>query len=147
MGCEAQPVQTRNRPPLRAMARGCVMGTDSILLSRLRVFRLPYMLLPRGLVMREIPARFSLCGAFFVGATIFVLAFLAYFVRSGMGGGQIQDGLGRTLEPSPWIISLIMQTDHWAGWPYFPIDFVVFWGGVGAAFILLTAGLRKSNQS
>ena len=128
------------------------MGPNSILLSRLRVCRLPYMLLPRGLVMREIPARFSLCGAFFVGATIFVLAFLAYFVRAGMGVGQIQDGLGRTLEPSPWFISLIMQTDHWAGWIYFLIDSVVFWGGVGVVFILLTAGLslrppRKLNRS
>jgi hypothetical protein len=97
--------------------------------------------------MREIPARFSLCGAFFVGATIFVLAFLAYFVRAGLDAGQIQDGLGRTLEPSPWFISVTMLIDHWAGWPYFFIDFIVFLGGVGFAFILLRAGLRKSNQS
>jgi len=59
-----------------------------------------------------------------------VLGFLAYFVRSfDKTTGTWSDGLGRTLEAAPLVARFIFGTDSlWAGWGYFALEFLAFWG-------------------
>ncbi len=68
-----------------------------------------------------------------------VLGFLAYFVRSfDRVTGVVIDGLGRQLELAPFVARFVFGTDSlWAGWGYFVLDMVVFWGGVGVASVLV----------
>jgi hypothetical protein len=65
---------------------------------------------------------------------------LAYFVRSfHQPTGVWFDGLGRRLEEAPFIARFVFGAEsQWAGWGYFALDFVVFWGGVALAYGLLT---------
>lgn len=70
-------------------------------------------------------------------AAAFILGFLAYLVVSvEPGAGITHDGLGRPLTNSPWFMELIFYTGaNWAGWKWFVVDMIVFWGlfGTGAA--------------
>ncbi|SRR5258706_11789076 len=68
-----------------------------------------------------------------------VLGVLAYFVRSfHQATGVWSDGLGRLLEETPLVARFVFGTEsQWAGWGYFALDFVVFWGGIAVAYGLL----------
>jgi hypothetical protein len=78
-----------------------------------------------------------------------VLGFLAYFVRSfDKTTGTWSDGLGRKLEAAPLVARFIFGTDGlWAGWGYFALEFIAFWGGIGVAIALakLAAKLEKQD--
>lgn len=69
---------------------------------------------------------------------VFGLGVFAYFVRSYREGVWF-DGLGRRLEDTPFIARFIFGTEsQWAGWGFFALDFVVFWGGLAIAYGLAT---------
>ncbi len=75
---------------------------------------------------------------------ILVLAFIAYFVSSyDPITGAMSDGLGRPLERAPFLAQLVFgEDDLWAGWGYFIVDMIVFWGGLGIGFGLIKLGAR-----
>jgi hypothetical protein len=78
-----------------------------------------------------------------------VLGFLAYFVRSFNQPTRLWfDGLGRKLEDTPFIARFIFGADsQWAGWGYFALDFIVFWGGVAIAVGLLSLAAKLDNKT
>jgi hypothetical protein len=70
----------------------------------------------------------------------FCLGFLAYFVRSYSPGGIGHDGLGRELEPTPFVARFMFgEASTWPGWGYFFLDMVVFWGGVAVLYGLASS--------
>jgi len=75
----------------------------------------------------------------------FILGFVAYFVFSFDPQTKVTfDGLGRQLSESPKLVRLIFGEDkQWAGWRWFLIDMVVFWGAMGLGGSLAAWGLRK----
>tara|TARA_X000000368_G_scaffold409883_1_gene392538 strand:+ start:1143 stop:1412 length:270 start_codon:yes stop_codon:yes gene_type:complete len=82
--------------------------------------------------MRHIIKLFS--GLIFV--SVFVLGFYAYFIRS-TDGGIIYDGLGRQLHIVPLFARLFVPDSLWAGFYWYVIDFVVFFGGIAFAAFLM----------
>ncbi len=78
-----------------------------------------------------------------------VIGFLAYFVRSFNQPTRLWfDGLGRKLENTPFIARFIFGADsQWAGWGYFVLDFVVFWGGVAIAYGLVTLATKLDKKT
>jgi hypothetical protein len=70
----------------------------------------------------------------------FILGFLAYFVRSlDSNTGLYFDGLGRQLQLAPFVARFVLGTDSlWPGWLFFTLDLVVFWGGMGIGYVLIT---------
>jgi hypothetical protein len=78
----------------------------------------------------------------------FALGFLAYFTRSFDGSTRTWfDGLGRRLEETPFVARFFLGADsQWAGWGFFVLDAVVFWGGVAIAIGLFTAAARLSKK-
>jgi hypothetical protein len=49
--------------------------------------------------------------------------------------------------PTPFIARFVFGADsQWAGWGYFALDAVVFWGGVVIAIGLLTAASKLSKK-
>ena len=64
----------------------------------------------------------------FIG--LFIFGFLAYFVTSA----GPSDGLGRPLSQAPILMRMLFgQERMWAGWGWFAVDMVVFWGSIAAA--------------
>ena len=78
-----------------------------------------------------------------------VIGFLAYYIRSfDRGVGAYFDGLGRQLEPTPFIVRIIFGADSlWAGWGYFLLDFVIFWIAVGVGYALLQFTDNRPSSS
>jgi hypothetical protein len=78
-----------------------------------------------------------------------VVGFLAYFTRSFNQSTHLWfDGLGRKLEDTPFIARFIFGADsQWAGWGYFVLDLVVFWGGVAVAIGLLTLAAKFDKKT
>ena len=78
---------------------------------------------------------------------VFVVGFVAYFIFSFEPQTRVTyDGLGRQLTDSPWLVRLILGEDkQWAGWRWFLVDMVVFWGTIGVGFSLVSWGLKKKN--
>lgn len=74
--------------------------------------------------------------------------FLAYFVFSfNTDTQQWFDGLGRSLTDSPWLMRLILGEDRqWAGWFWFLVDMVVFWGGIAIALALIHRGSQTGKK-
>jgi amino acid transporter len=73
-----------------------------------------------------------------IGVALFAAGFMAYFIRTfDPETGITSDGLGRMLLPTPWIAKFVFGEDSdWAGWAWFGMDFVIFWGVIGIiAFI------------
>lgn len=89
-----------------------------------------------------------LYGVIIAGAVVgLVLGFLAYYVRSfNQATGTYFDGLGRQLDLAPFFIRFVFWNDSlWAGWGYFTIDMVVFWGGIGVGSAI--AGLASKFET
>ncbi len=78
-----------------------------------------------------------------VGA--FAGVFLGYFVvKTTPGGIGLLDGLGRSLEPAPFLARFFLGQDRmWAGWGWWAIDMFWFWGSMALAFFLFSAAQRK----
>jgi hypothetical protein len=77
---------------------------------------------------------------------VLYLGIMAYFVRSyDRSSGRIFDGLGRLLEPAPFVARFIFGADsYWAGWLQFGLEMVVFWGGAAIGVGLISyASMKK----
>jgi len=80
----------------------------------------------------------------YLGGTImiavFIYGFITYFITSpDPGTGQLHDGLGRQLSASPFFMRFLFGQERlWAGWLWFFIDMVVFWGGIAAGGALMS---------
>ena len=62
--------------------------------------------------------------------SLVVLGFLGYFVTSP----GPSDGLGRPLTEAPVFVRILFgQERMWAGWTWFAVDMLIFWGSIGAA--------------
>ena len=71
-----------------------------------------------------------------VALGVIITALLAYFVVA-KDSTSWTDGLGRSLVPAPWLARLIFgASKEWAGWSWFLVDLVWFWGGIWLAFSL-----------
>lgn len=63
---------------------------------------------------------------------LFLCAFLAYFVISRDKAGNFYDGLGRPLDVSPAFVRFLFGQERlWAGWTWFIVEMIVFWGWIG----------------
>jgi hypothetical protein len=73
---------------------------------------------------------------------VFVAGFFAYFVRSFDAANRVwYDGLGRALSDTPAIVRFFFGKEReWTGWLWLLTDFVVFWGGIGIAYLLIQFG-------
>ena len=70
----------------------------------------------------------------FIG--LLIAGFMAYLVNS-VGPGGLYDGLGRRLTEAPVLMRIFFgQERMWAGWFWFAVDMLVFWGSVALALIL-----------
>jgi hypothetical protein len=85
-------------------------------------------------------------------ATILILSalitgFLAYFITTVDKHNQLYDGLGRHLTESPLFIRFIFGQDRlWAGWGWFAIDMVVFFGVIALSQFFLKIAFKDSNS-
>ena len=84
-----------------------------------------------------------------IAITVVYLAFKAYFARQVVTSedGLLKktlDGLGRELSNVPFPATLIVSDPQWAGFGWFIIDFIVFFGGLGLAFFIYGSG-NKDN--
>ncbi len=92
--------------------------------------------------MRRLFSKACYAGAVVVGVSVFVAGFLAYFIfKYDPTTQQTFDGLGRTLGPSPLFMRFIFDEDRlWAGWTWWTVDMIWFWGGIGVAYLLFKLG-------
>lgn len=84
-------------------------------------------------------------GVVIIGCVV-IAAFIAYFVLSFDPQSKITvDGFGRQLFDAPWFVKTFLGQDHlWAGWSWFIVDMLIFWGGVGIGSRLASWGLKKN---
>lgn len=88
-------------------------------------------------IMRE---KISIAIAALWVLALFVYSFLAYMVRSSNEDGPC-DGLGRHLSDAPLLMRIFFGQDHsWAGFGWFAVDMIAFWGSIAIAVVLV---LRK----
>jgi len=81
-----------------------------------------------------------------VGLAAFVAAFIAYFITSIGPAGESLDGFRRPLSESPLLMRLIFGQERlWAGWFWFGIDMIVFWGSLVTAAVLVNFGLNEKK--
>lgn len=75
---------------------------------------------------------------------VFIAGFMAYFVTSvDPVTHQMSDGFGRELVESPMLVRFLFGQERlWVGWLWFVVDFIVFWGGMGLGFFLVTFGFK-----
>lgn len=67
---------------------------------------------------------------------VIITGLLAYFIVAKDSTSWV-DGLGRSLVPAPWPARLIFgASKEWAGWSWFLVDLLWFWGGIWVAFTL-----------
>ena len=86
-------------------------------------------------------------GVALVGAVL-VAGFLAYFVtRPDPLTHTFADGLGRSLSTSPLLMRVLFGQDRlWAGWLWFAIDLVVFWGTIVAGYSVASWGFTDDKR-
>ncbi len=72
--------------------------------------------------------------------------FLAYFATS-LEGSYWVDGLNRVLVGAPWFMRFLFWTDKWAGWQWFIVDLIWFWGGLAFAIAVGWHGVRKEDET
>lgn len=82
-----------------------------------------------------------------VGIGVFVASFLGYFLVAKQGTYWV-DGLGRPLFSAPWPARLVFGANkEWAGWSWFFVDLLWFWGGLGLAFFLGSLAGKHPTES
>lgn len=80
----------------------------------------------------------------FLFIVVFIAGFAAYFITSvDPQTRTMYDGIGRPLSESPLLMRLILGQERlWAGWGWFIVDLVIFWGGIGLGFTLTKYGFK-----
>jgi hypothetical protein len=79
--------------------------------------------------------------------SVFIAGFIAYFTfRVDPHTGITYDGFGRQLCKSPWIVKLVLQEGHWAGWIWFVVDLVIFWSCIAFGVILARCGFKSESK-
>lgn len=74
---------------------------------------------------------------------LLICGFLAYFATSFDKISKTWfDGLGRTLEPAPFLIRFIYMDDLWPGLKWFIFDIFIFWGAVLLGYSLINLSRR-----
>lgn len=84
-----------------------------------------------------------------VGWIVLLIAgFMAYFVSHAKNGVSI-DGLGRQLFDAPAVIRFLLLgvQGRWAGFGWFCVDFIIVWGWIGVAYILISVSEKLSTPS
>ena len=73
---------------------------------------------------------------------VFVIGAAAYMVTSfNVDTQQWWDGLGRPLTESPWLMQVLLGEERlWAGWFWFIVDMIIFWGSIGVAIVFIKLG-------
>lgn len=93
--------------------------------------------------MKKIASKLIFAIVVIGGTILFILGFLAYFKIDKHLDGTIYDGLGRQLDFCPPIISFVFwNSGLWAGWMWFIVDIVFFFGLISIGYLLL----QKSKQ-
>ncbi|MDB9818335.1 hypothetical protein OAC08_03085 [Pelagibacterales bacterium] len=69
--------------------------------------------------------------------------FNSYFVRTSNSNIWF-DGLGRQLYETPFILKWFGHGYEYAGWYWWSIDMLVFWGGIG--FLVLIWQFKSSDN-
>jgi len=99
--------------------------------------------------MRKIIAKAIYAISFLYGVAIFIIGFMAYFMRTFDPVNHLwYDGLGRLMLPTPMIARFIFSEDsEWAGWGWFAVDVVAFWSSVAilVGLITLAGKIAKSK--
>lgn len=87
-----------------------------------------------------------------VGVILFITAMLggvlAYFVcTTDQTTNIMYDGFGRRLSESPFLMRWIFGEERvWAGWKWFFLDMVIFWGTMILGYGLVSFGFRDSDK-
>ena len=78
-----------------------------------------------------------------------VAGFLAYFVKSwSPDHTRLLDGVGRSLEPAPWLARFYLGTDGvWAGLGWHIAVLALFFGGWFGAAVIGKWGLRWNESA
>ena len=89
---------------------------------------------------------FSRVAAAAIAISVFIAAFMAYFLRSfDRESKTVYDGLGRKLSAPPvWAKILITSENSWAGLGWHALDFIWFFGGLALAFGVYQLGEKLS---
>ncbi len=84
--------------------------------------------------------------AIVMGISAFVLGFMAYFVKSiNNTSGIFYDGFGRQLYEAPTLLQIILPIEPmWAGFVWFILDLIVFFGLLVSAYYLF--GVMDENH-
>ncbi len=86
-----------------------------------------------------------------IGVGVFVAGFIAYFVTTmDRTTGQIVDGFGRPLNPTPGVLRLAFGLERmWTGFFWWLADLLWFFGGLYLAFTLFSTAQRldKNEES
>lgn len=91
-------------------------------------------------LLRKVLPPIAIC--WFIAFLIY--GFLAYFTTTA--GPNPTDGLGRPLEEAPWFMRMFFGHDKmWAGWKWFAIEMVAFWGCIGL-FVGLSKWLEEDKS-
>lgn len=79
--------------------------------------------------------------------TVVIAAFIAYFVyKTDPTTNVIYDGFGRPLSESPFLMRWFLGQDRvWAGWVWFALDMVIFWGGALTGYGLACWGFKETQ--
>lgn len=83
-----------------------------------------------------------------IGASVFLATCNAYFVtKFNPVDKTFYDGFGRLLNPSPFFMRMVFGQDRfWAGWSWFLIDLIIFWGGMAIAILLINLGYKETKK-
>jgi len=77
---------------------------------------------------------------------LMALVFLAHVVYRETDAG-VYDGLGRTLEVSPWLMRAVLGIDRlWVGWAWFAIDVAVGLVLGGGGYLLASWGFSDPSR-
>lgn len=77
--------------------------------------------------------------------SIFIAGIAAYYITTTDPQTHLMyDGFGRGLSETPFFIRMLFGQDRlWAGWLWFIGDMIIFWGGLGVGFSLVTFGSKE----
>ena len=85
---------------------------------------------------------------FLIGASVFLGTCNAYFVtKFNPANKAFYDGFGRPLTTSPFFMRIVFGQERlWAGWSWFLMDLIIFWGGIAIAWYLVDFGFKDEKM-
>jgi hypothetical protein len=91
--------------------------------------------------------KISACIGGIIIVAVFISGFAAYFITyQAPGTRQWLDGWGRPLSESPLVMRLLFGQDRlWAGWFWFFVDSLIFFGGLILGWSLVSFGLKREK--